>query len=72
MDIERLPEGAHEQVVHEVFEQLLALPHKYRIVLYLFYYEGYSSKEIADMLKLKDSTIRTQLSNGRKQFKLNF
>ncbi len=51
----------------EVMEMLLALPDKYKIVLYLFYYEGYSSKEISNLLGMKDSTVRARLRNGRKQ-----
>ncbi|WP_151737586.1 RNA polymerase sigma factor ['Paenibacillus yunnanensis' Narsing Rao et al. 2020] len=40
-------------------------------LLYLYYFEGYSSKEIADLLRIKDSTVRTQLRVGRKQSKLH-
>ncbi|MEK5254047.1 sigma-70 family RNA polymerase sigma factor [Paenibacillus sp. FSL F4-0125] len=60
-----------EQTSDETLESLLALPNKYKIVLYLFYYEGYSSKEIALLLGLKDSTLRSQLRNGRKRLRLN-
>ncbi|XID91461.1 RNA polymerase sigma factor [Paenibacillaceae bacterium WGS1546] len=55
----------------EVLEMLLALPEKYKIVLYLFYYEGYSSKEISNLLGIKDSTVRARLRNGRKHLQLN-
>ncbi|MDF9841621.1 MULTISPECIES: sigma-70 family RNA polymerase sigma factor [unclassified Paenibacillus] len=65
-----LPESTQNPNSNEVFEQLIALPYKYRTVLYLYYYEGYSSKEIAELLGINDSTIRTQLRVGRKQFKL--
>lgn len=71
--LEQVPEHSPllEQTSDETLESLLALPYKYKIVLYLFYYEGYSSKEIALLLGLKDSTLRTQLRNGRKRLKLN-
>ncbi|MFF2911133.1 RNA polymerase sigma factor [Paenibacillus sp. NPDC057934] len=72
VNLEGILETTNDPIFNEVLEQLMALPHKYRIVLYLFYYEGYSSKEIAEILDIKDSTIRTQLRNGRKQFKMNF
>jgi RNA polymerase sigma-70 factor (ECF subfamily) len=65
-----LPGIVQDDSSNEIFEHLLALPYKYRIVLYLFYYEGYSSREIAEMLDMSDSTIRTQLRVGRRQFKL--
>jgi len=50
---------------------LLALPAKYRDVLYLYYGEGYSTKEIAHLLRRPESTIRTQLARGRAMLKLD-
>ena len=47
----------------------MALPVKYRTVIYLYYYEGYSGKEIAEMLKKPASTIRNYLSEARKVLK---
>ena len=46
-----------------------SLPGKYRIVIYLHYYEGYSSKEIAEITKQKESTVRSQLTRARKLLK---
>lgn len=48
---------------------LALLPPKYRVVIYLYYYEGYAAKEIADMLGLRPATVNTQLSRGRAQLK---
>ena len=45
------------------------LPKKYRIIVHLFYYEDYSTREIADMLKLKEPTVRTRLLRARKLLK---
>lgn len=45
--------------------ELHALPQKYSIVLYLFYYEGYSVKEIAKLLKKNENSIKTLLRRGR-------
>ncbi|RXZ82200.1 sigma-70 family RNA polymerase sigma factor [Paenibacillaceae bacterium] len=53
----------------ELLELLLEQPDRYKIVLYLFYFEGYATKEIAKLLGRKDSTVRTQLSKGRKRLK---
>jgi RNA polymerase sigma-70 factor (ECF subfamily) len=53
----------------ETLEQVLLLPGKYKIPIYLFYYEGYSTKEISEILKIKESTIRSQLHTGRKKLK---
>ena len=45
------------------------LPPKYRTVIYLYYYEGYGAKEIAQMLGEKPTTIATQLSRGREKLR---
>ena len=52
-----------------VVEELLKLPSKYKIVIYLFYYEEYYIKDISKMLEIKESTIQTQLSRGRSLLK---
>ena len=54
----------------ELFESVMSLPEKHRIVLYLFYYEGLSVKEIAGMLGLNESAVTSRLSRARKQLKL--
>ena len=46
-------------------EILKQLPGKYRIVIHLYYYEGYTTEEIAGFLGIKSSTIRTQLTRAR-------
>lgn len=46
------------------------LPQKYRDVIYLFYYEEYSVKEIASILGKKEATILTWLRRARKRLKL--
>lgn len=48
---------------------ILALPVKYKEAVYLYYYEGYSSAEIAKMMHCSDSTIRNRLSRARKLLK---
>ena len=50
---------------HELIETVLSLPSKYRTAIHLFYYEGYSTKEIADITSQKESTVRSQLTRAR-------
>ena len=45
------------------------LPKKYRIVIHLFYYEEYSTAEIAEMLRMNESTVRTRLRRARMKLK---
>lgn len=50
-------------------EYLFRLKPKYRIALYMHYYEGYSVKEIAAVTKSKENTVLSRLSRGRKLLK---
>lgn len=52
-----------------LYEALLALPQKYRIPLYLFYYEDRTAAEIADLLGLSVSGVTTRLARGRAKLK---
>jgi len=56
-----------EQV--SLLPEVLLLPRKYRVPLYLYYYEGYSVKELAKLLQTNPSTIQTRLSRGRDRLK---
>lgn len=49
-----------------VWECIRKLTPKYRIVVYLFYYEGYAAKEIADILHISGTAVTTRLSRARK------
>ena len=61
-----LEEGdAPDDASREVMEAVLQLPEKYRRVIYLFYYEGYSAVEIAGILGKKENTVYTWLSRAR-------
>ena len=47
----------------------MRLPDKYRIVVHLFYYEDYTIAEIAQILKRREGTVKSQLNRGRKLLK---
>ena len=49
----------------ELFESVMKLPEKYRIVIHLFYYEDYSVNEIAGILKVTPNNVKVRLSRGR-------
>ena len=53
-----------------VWEQVAALPEKHRLVLYLHYYQGYATDEIAQILRQNPSTVRSWLLRARKKLKL--
>ena len=54
----------------EVWDQVAALPGPHRLVLYLHYYQGYTTGEIADMLGENPSTVRSRLAKARRKLKL--
>ena len=53
----------------EVVEAVLSLPQKYRDVIYLHYYEGYSAPEIARILKKNVNTVYTLLGRAKQQLR---
>ena len=53
----------------ELYQAVMALPEKYRVTLYLFYYEELSTKEIAELLGLRQTAVTTRLSRGRELLK---
>ena len=50
----------------EVLEAVLALPDKYRAAVHLHYYEGYTFREIADLLGVSPSAVSMRLHRARK------
>ena len=52
-----------------VWEAVKELPENSREVIHLFYQEGYSTGEIAGILKRKEATIRSDLKRGRERLK---
>lgn len=52
-----------------VWDAVKQLPPKYRAVIHLFYYEGYQTSQIAEVMNRKESTIRSDLHRGRESLK---
>ena len=52
-----------------VWGAVKSLPAKYREVIHLFYYEGYSAVEIAKILQKNEATVRSNLHRGRVMLK---
>ena len=53
----------------ELFDAVMALDKRYRLPVLLYYYEGYSQKEIAGLLGVPEETIRTWLFRARGKLK---
>ena len=52
-----------------VWEAVKSLPVKYREAVHLFYYEGYPTRDIAQILHRNESSVRSDLRRGREQLK---
>lgn len=67
-----MPDGRDEfdPVTQDVMQAVDSLPDTYRTSIYLRYYEGYTSKEIAEMTGQSVSAVDQQLSRGRKLLKV--
>ena len=50
---------------YQELEELFSLPPEDRAVIHLYYYEGYSTEEIARMLGCRPGTVRSRLSRAR-------
>ncbi len=53
----------------DLARQILSLPQKYSLVIHLYYYEGYSSGEIAQIMSISEANVHTRLNRGRKKLK---
>ena len=53
----------------KLWEYILSLPEKERMVIYLYYYQGYSTLEMAEILEKNPSTVRTWLVQARWKLK---
>ena len=66
-DYQYLAAPPHE--IDETMEAILRLPEKYKTVVYLFYYESYTAREIARMLGEKPNTVSSRISRARSLLK---
>lgn len=51
-------------------DAVMALPKQYRLPIHLYYYEGYSVAEIAEILRLGQSAVKMRLKRGRELLKI--
>lgn len=56
----------------EVFEAIMSLPVKYKIVMVLFYVEGDKTEEISDITQISSDAVRKRLQKGRELLKIEF
>lgn len=54
----------------ELYLAFMKLPKKYRLPIYLYYYEGYTTQQIGELLNISKNTVCTHLKRGREKLKL--
>ena len=71
-----VPEDAAGDLVSEdetpdstVYDAVMQLPEKYRTAIHLYYYEDYSVKEIASVMRTTESTVKSWLHRARAMLK---
>jgi len=72
VSIDQAKETAVDQdfSIDSSLDKVMALPSKIKTAVYLYYYEGYSTVEIAEILKKNQSTVRGYLHTGRRLLKM--
>lgn len=72
---DQLPEDGHQDMSFAEFEfkeMLKKVDEKYRTILVLYYVEGFKIQEIAELLDMKENTVKTRLTRAREQIRLEY
>ena len=65
MDEKRMQQAAVPFEIDETLQSVMELPDKYKTAIYMFYYEGYSAREIATYMGKTESSVWGYLHAGR-------
>ena len=68
-EAEHVAAPGEDEEAGEVLRAVLSLPEHYRAAIHLFYYEGYSTAQIANILGKNEITVRSWLRRGRGKLK---
>lgn len=60
---------AFEENQNDVWGSIMELGEQHRQIIILFYYDGFSTKEIARILKVPEGTVKSRLSRARQSLK---
>ena len=72
VSIDELADRLAAPVQKETLTELMELPTKQKVVIYLHYVDGYSVKEIADILGITQSAVKKRLQRGREYLRLSW
>lgn len=66
-EMPEMPFHEAEYASAEWAQMLEPLDEKYRMIVLLYYMEGFNTREISEILDMKESTVKSRLQRGRKQ-----
>lgn len=70
LDLEQIQEYLPAPGKKQLIQELYALPAKWKTVLILYYFEGYTVKEIAKIAGLSENAVKKRLQRAREALKL--
>lgn len=62
---EKLEPSFEDLAENEIMQVIISLPRKYKDIIYLYYYEGYTVPQMAEILQCKPNTIYSNLHRAR-------
>lgn len=69
MEMENSEKSSLPEDKIDLQDALQKLPAEYRVIIHMYYYEGYKTKEISEILQIKEATVRTRLARGRERLR---
>lgn len=69
ISIDDLPHQLAAPKQKEILTELMELPPRQKIVIYLYYVDGYSVNEISGILKVSESAVKKRLQRGRESLR---
>ncbi len=72
LETQDYPSASYEMNTEDnsVLSEIRSLPEKYASVIYLYYYEGYNTREIAEIQGKSENTVCSLLRRGREKLKM--
>lgn len=61
--------GDGREEAAELLREVMALPARYSVPVYLYYYEGYDTRQAAELLGIPEATLRTRLTRARRKLR---
>lgn len=72
LNIDDIREYCRTEESVNIVNEILNLPVKYKAVIYLYYIEGYKTKEIAEILSISPAAVRKRLQYGRDMLRIEY